>query len=327
MSLISRIKNLLAENQIMVVLLGIVAGIALPRIFRPVAPFGTYLLMLIFFTSSLRLDLKELTGYAKDWKLMGSSSIFMLIFLPLAMWLPCYLFAPDWAMAFLIMGAMPTGMTIALIADLFGGKTSLALVITAVTSLLAPLTIPLVFWLAIGRVVPVPVVSLFTNLFITIVVPFALAAILQRRAPAFTKKYDPIWRNVAVWTFGLLIAAIVSDTTGQETIILSGRDIGLMVVMLIYIGGLTALAYFMAYWRNNSEKATLALCMVYLNNTLALYIANRFFPSGRLMTQLVILLLVINVLLPPFRWIAAYAVHLDKLQGKTSPPVRRRGRK
>jgi predicted Na+-dependent transporter len=327
MSLIGRVKSLLAENQIMIVLLGIVAGIVFPKTFQPFAPYGTYMLMAIFFTSSLRLDLKELIGYAKDWKMLTMSNVFMLIFLPLAMWLPCYIFAPDWSLAFLIMGAMPTGMTIALIADLFGGKTSLALVVTATTSLFAPITIPLVFWLAIGRVVPVPVVSLFTNLFITIVVPFAFAALLQRKAPAMVKKYDPVWRNVAVWTFGLLIAAIVGDTVGHDVIILSARDIGLMIVMIVYIGGLTALAYFMAWWRTNAEKATLALCMVYLNNTLALFIANRYFPSSRLMTQLVLLLLLINVLLPPFRWIAAYAVHLDKLKGRTLAPIRRRSRK
>lgn len=316
MSIWQKIRHVFAENQIMVVLIGIVAGILLPKYFRPLAPYGTYLLMLIFFTSSLRLNLKELVGYAKDWKMLTLANGFKLIFLPLAMWLPCYLFAPDWAMAFLIMGAMPTGMTIALIADLFGGKTSLALVITAVTSLLAPITIPLVFWISIGRVVPIPVFTLFGNLFLTIVIPFILAAILQKKAPKIVKKYDPVWRNVAVWTFGILIAAIVGDTTGQGPIILSARDIGLIIVMLIYIGGLTALAFLMAWWRNNAEKSTLALCMVYLNNTLALYVANRYFPSSRLMTQLVILLLVINILLPPFRWIAAYAVHLDKLKAK-----------
>ncbi|MDD5726708.1 MAG: bile acid:sodium symporter [Patescibacteria group bacterium] len=316
MSIWQKIRHIFAENQIMIVLIGIVAGILLPKYFRPIAPYGTYLLMLIFFTSSLRLNLKELVGYAKDWKMLTLANGFKLIFLPLAMWLPCYLFAPDWAMAFLIMGAMPTGMTIALIADLFGGKTSLALVITAVTSLLAPITIPLVFWLSIGRVVPIPVLTLFGNLFLTIVIPFILAAIIQRKAPKIVKKYDPVWRNVAVWTFGILIAAIVGDTTGQGPIILSARDIGLIIVMLIYIGGLTALAFLMAWWRTNAEKSTLALCMVYLNNTLALYVANRYFPSSRLMTQLVILLLVINILLPPFRWIAAYAVHLDKIKAK-----------
>ena len=67
--------------------------------------------MLIFFTSSLRLSLDELKNYAKDWKMVVLTSLFMLVFLPVAMWLPPRIFAPDWALPFLIVGAMPTGMT------------------------------------------------------------------------------------------------------------------------------------------------------------------------------------------------------------------------
>ncbi len=311
MKILSRLKQIFSENQIMVVLLGIVAGLVFPKYFRPIAPYGTYLLILIFFVSSLRLNINEIIAYGKDWKMLLLSNSFMLVFLPLLLWAPCAAFAPDWAMAFLIMGAMPTGMTIALIADLFGGKTTLALVITATTSLLAPFTIPAVFWVVMGRAVPVPVFSMFFNLIVTIVLPFAVATLVQRKAPKIVKRYDFWWREISIVAFGVLIAAIVGDTTGNGPIVLTVRDVGLVVVMLIYTAGLTAVSYFMTFWRTNSEKATIALCMVYLNNTLALFIANRYFPDPKLMTQLVILLLVINVLLPPFRWIAAYAVQLD----------------
>lgn len=312
MNLIHKAKQLFSENQIMVVLLGIIAGLIFPKIFDPLAPYTTQMLILIFFCSSLRLELKEIIAYAKDWKMLSMANGFMLIVLPILMWLPLVLFAPDWAMAFLILGAMPTGMTIALIADLFGGKTTLALVITATTSLLAPLTIPLVFWVTIGQVVPVPVVSLFTNLFITIVLPFIVATYVKQKAPKFVVKHDFWWREISIITFGILIATIVADTVGSEgRITLDYRDAGLVTVMLIYMSALIAVSYFMSWWRTNAEKATIALCIVYLNNTLSLYIANKFFPDPKLMTQLVILLLVINVLLPPFRWIAARAVELD----------------
>ena len=213
-------------------------------------------------------------------------------------------------------------MTIALIADLFGGKTTLALVITATTSLLAPLTIPLLFWVVIGRAVPVPIFSLFFNLFITIVLPFVAATFFQRKAPKFVQHHDWWWREISIIAFGVLIAAIVADSTAQEAIVLSVRDVGLVIVMLIYTAGLTAFSFFMVWWRTNAEKATIALSMVYLNNTLALFIANRFFPGSRLMTQLVILLLVINVLLPPFKWIATRAVEMD--QRKRVQSLRRR---
>ena len=322
--IIQKFKQLFSENQIMVVLFGIIAGLVVPSWFRPIAPYSTHLLVLIFFCSSLRLEITEIISYAKDWKMLLFTNSFMLIILPIAMWLPLMLFAPDWAMAFLILGAMPTGMTIALIADLFGGKTTLALVITATTSLLAPLTIPLLFLITIGRVVPVPVIALFSSLFISIVLPFIVATWLKHVKPKFVKKHDFWWREISIIAFGVLIAAIVADTTGEGMITISIRDAGLVFIMLLYMAVLIAISYFMNWWRTNAEKATIALCIVYLNNTLSLYIANKFFPDAHLMTQLVILLLVINVLLPPFRWIAARAVELDKKQLKSKKSKKRK---
>lgn len=317
MNLVYKFKQLFAENQIMVVLLGIIAGLILPNIFAPLAPYTTHMLILIFFCSSLRLELQEIIAYAKDWKMLSMINGFMLIVLPIMMWLPLILFAPDWAMAFLILGAMPTGMTIALIADLFGGKTTLALVIVATTSLLAPLTVPFVFLITIGQVVPIPVVSLFTNLFITIVLPFIVATYVKHKRRKFVIKHDFWWREISIIAFGILIATIVADTVGSEgNITISYRDTGLVIVMLIYMSALVSISYFMSWWRTHSEKATIALSIVYLNNTLSLYIANKFFPDARLMTQLVILLLAINVLLPPFRWIASNAVKLDAKTAK-----------
>jgi len=325
MSIVQKTKQIFSENQIMVVLFGIIVGLIFPKLFAPLAPYTTHMLILIFFCSSLRLELKEIIAYAKDWKMLSMVNGFMLIFLPILMWLPLVLFAPDWAMAFLILGAMPTGMTIALIADLFGGKTTLALVVTATTSLLAPLTVPFVFWVTIGQVVPIPVVALFTNLFITIVLPFIVAMFVKNKKPKFVIKHDFWWREISIITFGILIATIVADTVGAEgRITLSFRDAGLVTVMLIYMSALVTISYFMSWWRTNSEKATIALCIVYLNNTLSLYIANKFFPDARLMTQLVILLLVINFLLPPFRLIAARAIELDKKAIKKKRPTRKR---
>lgn len=306
-ALLDRVKRLLTQNQIMIVFLALLAGFLFPRVFRPLAPLGTPLLMLIFFTSSLRLSLHELRGYAGDWKMAILTTFFMLIFLPVVMWLPPHFFAPDWELPFLIVGAMPTGMTIALIAEYFGGKTTLALVITAITSLAAPFTIPLVFFVLIGKSVPIPTLKLFGDLFFSIVLPFAAAAVAQNHAKKFIKRHDNLWRNISVIAFGLLVASIVADTTGGTTIVLGWGEVGILVVMLVYMAGLTVLAYKMAWWRTPGERATIALCMVYMNNTLALFVGNRYFPEHNIVPRLVIILLVVNALLPFVRILAKRA--------------------
>lgn len=317
MSIWNRLRHFFTENQITVVFLALVLGFLFPSVFRPIAPYGTYLLILIFFASSLRLSLSELAAYAKDWKMLVMATGFMLIFLPVLMWLPPAVFAPDWALPFLIVGAMPTGMTIALVAEYFGGKTTLALVITATTSLLAPFTVPLVFQILIGQDVPIPTWNLFRDLIITIVLPFIAAAIAQRKATAFVKKYDAVWKHLSVIAFGVLVAGIVADTTAGSTVVLGWNEVGILIVMLIYLGGLTWLAYEMCWWRTPPERATIALCMVYMNNTLALFIGNRYFPDSGVVPRLVIILMVVNALLPPIRILAKRAA---KQAPKAKPP-------
>ncbi len=303
----------------MVVFLALVAGLLWPVIFKPLAGYSSLLLMLIFFTSSLRLSFDELKEYAKDWKMVLLTTFFMLVFMPVAMWLPPKLFAPDWALPFLIVGAMPTGMTIALIAEYFGGKTTLALVITAATSLIAPFTVPLIFQFIIGQNIPLPTLTLFLDLLLTIVVPFAVAMFVQRGAKVFIKKHDKQWSQISVITFGLLIASIVSDTTQGSAITLGWDEIGILVVMLIYLGGITWLGYVMTWWRTAPEKATIALCMIYMNNTLSLFIGNKYFNDETTVPRLVIILMIINLLLPPLRLIAKRAAR-DK--GKKIKPLK-----
>lgn len=319
MPLLQRLRHTVADNQILIVLLAMVVGAIFPDFFQPLAPFSTPLLILIFFTSSLRLNMGELMGYGRDWRMLLLSNFTMLIFMPLAMWLPPAVFAPDWALPFLIVGAMPTGLTIALIADLFGGKTSLAMLISATTSLLAPVTIPLIFQLVIGQQIAIPALQMFTSLLITIVLPFVAAMLVKSRAKAAIEKHDLLWRETSLLIFGLLIAAIVADTMrgGASSMHLGWNDIGIVAVMVVYMGGVAWLSYALAAWRTPAERITIALCMVYMNNTLALYIGNKFFHEQNVVPRLLIILVAVNALLPPIKWAAGRVIKTAKI-GKPS---------
>ncbi|MCI0479843.1 bile acid:sodium symporter, partial [Candidatus Uhrbacteria bacterium] len=170
-----------------------------------------------------------------------------------------------------------------------------------------PFTVPLVFKMTVGQDVPIPVLGMFLELLMTIVVPFGVATLVQRRIPAFVKRHDGAWRQISILAFGLLIAGIVADTTGGSTITIGWDEVGILFVMLAYVGGLVWLAYRMAWWRLPGEKATIALCMIYMNNTLALFIGNKYFPGENVVPRLVIILVIVNVLLPPIKWFAKRA--------------------
>lgn len=308
------VRHLLSENQISIVLIGLVAGLIAPGVFRVFHPWNTLLLQIIFFLSALRVNFKDIKEYSVDWKMHLLTDGFMLVFLPLAVYYPMSLLAPDWALAFLIALAGPTGMTIALIADFFGGKTSLALIIVLTTSVLAPFTIPAVMQITIGRDVPIDALGMLRSLAEAIIIPFAVAMLFQRFAPKLVVKGDPLWRTSSVVFFGILIASIVSKTvgaggTGGVTIDVSWTTVGVLAAAFLGIAFLIWLSYRMVYWRSVAERITIALCMVYMNFTLSLYIADRFFPEQRVVPKLVVILLILNLMLPFFKVAAARLVH------------------
>lgn len=296
-----RLRTWVRENQIMVVLLGIILGLVFPSTFHRINAIGTPLLICVFFFSSLRLSFAEVVRYIRDWRMLVIVSAYMLLVMPFAMYLPLRFFSPDWALALLIIGAVPTGMTIALIADYFHGNSSLALVVTAVTSLIAPITIPLVFTVAIGQTVQIPVLHMFWSLCLTIVVPFMLAMLVQRASPRLVKRHNMFFHEASIAAFGLLITGIVADSTGSTSMTLHWHDAFFLFIGLALMGLLTFASYEIVPWRKPSERITIALCMAYVNNTLALFIADKFFRVQHVLPKLVLLLVAINLLLPPIR--------------------------
>ncbi len=313
MTSLHRLRDFLNDNQILLVLFALLAGVIFPEQLRPLNAYTTLLLMMIFLVSSLRLDLGELKSYVKDWKMLTVTNLNMLVLMPLGMWLPCWLFAPDWALAFLIVGAAPTGLTIALVADLFGGRQSLAMLIAVTTSLLAPLTMPLVLWLVIGKSVDFPVLSMFGSLLLTIVLPFGAAMLIKRRAKKFVARHDLAWREISLILFGVLVAGVTADGIIGSNYTFNPYDLGIIIVMTAFMGGIAWFGYATTYWRTPAERITIALCLVYMNNTVALYIGGRFFAEQNVVPKLIIILTAVNALLPPIKWLATRVIKQDKI--------------
>ncbi|QQR60364.1 bile acid:sodium symporter [Candidatus Uhrbacteria bacterium] len=295
---IKNLKRLLTENQILVILIGIILGLVFPSQLTVLNTYSTQLLILVFFFSSLRLSLGEVVSYARDWRMLVITTLYMLVIMPFALFIPTSFLSQEWSVALLILGAMPTGMTIALMAEFFGGKTSLALVITTVTSLLAPFTIPLVTKIAIGQSVEIDTLGMFWSLSLTIVAPFVLAMLVKRAVPKQVEKLDGLWRNLSVAAFGVLITGIVASTQGGGGITFTMRDAWMMVISMVLLGAMTWGGYYIVQWRSSADRMTIALCMLYMNNTLALFVGERFFRDLGVVPKQVLLLLVVNALLP-----------------------------
>src|SRR3989344_6506055 len=182
MRLLQTVKKIL-ESYTIVITTSLLLGMVFSSSVQFLAPYSAQFLGVIFFIIALQVDLKQIIAYFKDFWLIAIVTSLMLIVFPFAIYYLTNRLYPDLALAFLILAAMPTAMVAALVAGVIGGRPSLALVLTVVTSLLAPVTVPLVIKIAAGTTVAVNSIDIFLSLGKVIFIPFIVAEILKRLLP------------------------------------------------------------------------------------------------------------------------------------------------
>lgn len=291
----------LIESYVFVLFASLGLGLALPDQAAKLAPYSTFFLGVIFFLSALKIDFKEFAKYLKDEWMLVVVNAWMLVILPVIVYMFARLLVPDLAFAFLLLAAMPAGMTSPLLADIAGGRQSLALVLTITTSLLAPFTIPLVIKLLAGATVAVSFFAMFLSLAKVIFLPFALAVVVKRIWHRKIKATYYTFKPISIVLLGLLIMGVVAK---QADVILRGLNASffrLIVALFILFILFHVFGYFTVFWHGARDRMTVTVCVTYLNFTLAIYLAGTFFNDPQVTLPVVLSVLPWSLLMLPFR--------------------------
>lgn len=294
----------LIESYIFVLFAALGAGLFLSGYTIYLTPYSTLLLCVIFFLSSLKINLKEIGKDIKDVRMLVVVNVWMLIVLPIVAYMATSVVAPDYAIAFMLLAAMPAGMTSPLLAEVIGGRESLALVLTVTTSLLAPLTVPLMVGLMAGTSVTVGFWTMFLSLAKVIFIPFAAAQIFRWLWPKQVAVLAPKSKILSILLLGLLIAGIVAKQA--DTILggLNGPYLMVIVLLFVLFALFHILGYFTVFWRSKSDRVTITLCVTYLNFTLAIYLAGLYFTDPKVIVPVVLSVLPWSLYMIPFKYFA-----------------------
>jgi len=297
-----RLRSLI-ESYLFVLVVALLVGLLVPQA-QALAAWNTLILQAIFFLSSLKLDAKQFLKLAKDWKTLLVSAGFMLVALPLLvrialLWLPGS--AGAVAFALFLLAAMPSGMTSPLLVELVNGNQPLALVITISTSLLAPFTVPLMVQFAYGATVQVDALGMFKTLALVIFLPFAVAMIVKALLPKFIAKVSPKTKPYSTILLGLLIAGAVAPH-GDRIIAFARTDIlGFLLIIVslfVFFAVLHLFGLYAAWWKKRHDRQTVAICLTYMNFTLAIFLAGKYFPDTNIVLALVLSIIPWATLLP-----------------------------
>lgn len=125
---------------------------------------------------------------------------------------------PELAVGIMILAACPGGPTSNLITHISRGDTALSITLTAMSSLIVVITIPLVVnfslrhFLEVGEYIPLPVFKTILSVIIITLVPVMIGMFIKAKTPAFAARMNkPVKISSGVLLFIIIIAAILAD--------------------------------------------------------------------------------------------------------------------
>lgn len=297
--MMNRLYALLSESYIFMMIAALALGLFLPTA-SYLIPWNTLILQIIFFLSCLKVDLTQVSSSLKDWKFLLLANVVMLIGFPVATWLLVNPIAPDMGLALFLLAAMPVGMTAPLLVEVVGGKQTIAMVLTITTSLLAPITIPLLTKALYGASISVDALGMFKQLALVIFLPFIIAMIVRKVMPKIIVSTKKMTKPISIILLGLLIAGAVAKQSHQ--ILNLSKDwwklfIAIVSLYLFFLA-LHVVGYFIFWWKKHADKSTASVSLTYMNFTLAIFLAAQFFPKPEVLLPLVLSILPWATLLP-----------------------------
>lgn len=281
------------------------AGLIFPDWFRSAHGLTTLLLQCIFFISGLRIDLSSILSELKDTKLLFAVGFLRLIAFPLFVASLAKVFFPDLLAPLVLLSAMPAGMTSPLFVDMIQGNVPLSLFVTAGTSLLSVVTLPLVLSYLGDSGFTFESSMIFKTLFSVMILPLLAAQIVRFFSVGRHLIYasQSLSRTTSVIMLWLLIATIASKHSAG---ILDGLMSGISLKAILLLSGFFLLfhvaCYWASFWRSKKDRLTVTLSLSYMNFTLAIFLAETLFRDPVLVMVVILSMLPWNIGLLLFQW-------------------------
>jgi len=285
-------------------IMGILLGIWQPVAFETPKFLPKIFLGMMLFFVFLKIDALEIIEKMRKFKLMIYIALVYMIIIPLLFFLLVNIFDRQLALGILLLTAMPAGVSTPALTDILKGNISLAMSIAIVTQVIAPFTVPFLFWMIGTKGLDINKLLLFKDISILVFSPLILAQVIKKYFPAVINRTQHLFTSANIF---LLFAFVYVAISSQRNIIL-GNPVSLLwktsVLYLVFII-LHAVGYIICYRESKENKIALSITCAYMNNGLAIVLASTYFGPG-ILVLMVLSEIPWNTLLAPFKRILKY---------------------
>lgn len=199
-------------------------------------PLSLAIIMLGMGLSLVPADFKRVFLYPKA---ASAGILNQIIILPLVGFLLVWLFGldnPELAVGVMVLAACPGGPTSNLISHISKGDTALSITLTAISSMIAVITIPLIVNLALsiymqqGDYVPLPVFDTIFKLTLITLLPVSIGMLIRNKAVGFANRMNKPVKIVSGLLLVLIILAAILNN--REIFVSSFRSVGPIALSL-----------------------------------------------------------------------------------------------
>lgn len=193
---------------------------------------------------------------------------------------------PELAVGLMILAACPGGVTSNLFTHLSKGDTALSVTLTAISSILSIITIPLiinfglVYFMDEGQAIQLPVIKTIAQIMAITIIPISLGMLLKKKKPAFA---DRMAKAVKVAS-SIILALIVFGIIWNERERMPGffRQVGIAIAIFNIITMLIGFYTSKIGKLNLPQSITIALESGLQNGTLGIVIAVSILHSAEM---------------------------------------------
>jgi BASS family bile acid:Na+ symporter len=206
-----RIVSFIENNVSLVLTLGVPLGLIFPY-FSFLKNYITYFLMIVLFITFLKIDFTEVIKHVKRPVLLLYICLMQLILIPVIVFLVLKLFRADasYLAALLLFSAIPAGAASSAITELTHGDTPFSVVLTVVTHFLSTVTIPLLFFILLKKVIHLDYLGVFITMVKLIIIPLGSALIFKKLFKNLSDKISERSRLLTVFPLWLISFTVIS---------------------------------------------------------------------------------------------------------------------
>lgn len=220
------------------------AGMAfvVPETFKVIGPYVPWLLGIVMLGMGMTLTVTDFSEIIKHPKAVVLGVVAQFVIMPLLAFGLSMLFSlpPAIAVGVILVGSCPGGTASNVMTYLAKGNVALSVACTSVSTLLAPLLTPIVFYLLASQWIDISPSAMFVSVLKMVLLPIALGVILRMIFKTSIMKATEVLPLVSVIAIVLIVAAVVSGS--KQSIIESGLLI--FGVVILHNG----LGYLLGFW-------------------------------------------------------------------------------